>query len=336
MLKQKTLLLTFMLIASLAHNDTLADVIVMKNGDRISGAIKRVWDEELFIEPAYADEFAVELKEIAHIESDQAFDIELRDNSTIEGRFETDEEGVMVLVTDDERRPFTPLAIKELNEFDDEFDWLVRSDFLLNATRGNTHTSDYLWQVYGSIEMGDHRNIVDARFNQKAQDGVATKDENSISYLYSWFFSDRWFLSGGIGFERDPIRELSYRYTPGAGVGFRFYEDADRHLEISLSTIGVREKIGGVLNESMAARWGLRYERDLLDGDMEFFHNHQLWSYVTGRRNTLADTTTGFRWDVWRDIYFNVQLDWDWESEPAPGNEKEDLTFAVGIGVELE
>jgi hypothetical protein len=336
MLKRNILLFAVLAAALPFHADARADVIVMKNGDRITGAIKRVWDEELFIEPAYADEFPVELREIAYIESDQDFDIELRDNSTIQGRFEIDEEGNMILITAEGTSPFTPSAIKELEELDDEVDWLVRSDFLLNATRGNTHTSDYLWQGYGSVEMGDHRHVVDAKFNQKAQDGVATKEENNISYIYSWFFADRWFLSGGVGFDRDPIRELRYRYTPGAGIGFRFFEDADRHFEVSLSAVGVREEIGGVTNESAAARWGLRYQRDLLGGDMEFFHNHRLWRYVTGRRNTVADTTTGFRWDVWRDIYFNVQLDWDWESDPAPGNEQEDLTFAVGIGVELE
>ncbi len=32
-----------------------ADLLVLKNGDRITGDIKRIWDSEVSIEPAYAD-----------------------------------------------------------------------------------------------------------------------------------------------------------------------------------------------------------------------------------------------------------------------------------------
>ncbi len=44
----------------------------------------------------------------------------------------------------------------------------------------------------------------------------------------------------------------------------------------------------------------------------------------------------GIRWDVWGDIYLNAQLDWNWESDPAAGNEQTDLTYALGIGIELD
>lgn len=313
-----------------------ADVLFMKNGDRITGDIKRVWDDELYIEPDYADEFPVALDAIARIESDEDFEIELRDHSEITGRFASDAVGEMVLITDEASRPFTPMAIEELNELDDEFDWDARSDFSVNATRGNTNTSDFLWQAAGGVKVGDHRHRLGLRFDYKEQEGEATKEQNTVDYLYSWFFADRWFLSAGIGYERDPIRELNYRYTPGGGVGFQFFEDAHRLFEVSLSTIGVREKLADVIEDSTALRWGLRYERHLLGGDLAFFHNHRLWSYINGRTNTVADTSTGIRWDVWADIYLNAQFDWDWESDPAAGNEQEDITYAIGIGIEFD
>ena len=37
----------------------------------------------------------------------------------------------------------------------------------------------------------------------KDQDGLTTKEQYTASHLYSWFFSDRWFLSSGIGIELD-------------------------------------------------------------------------------------------------------------------------------------
>ena len=40
------------------------DVLVMKNGDRITGTVKKIWDGKLHIEPAYSGEIAVDLDKI--------------------------------------------------------------------------------------------------------------------------------------------------------------------------------------------------------------------------------------------------------------------------------
>ena len=77
-----------------------ADVLYMKNGDRITGSIKRVWDGELFIESDYADEFAVSMDAVARIETDGIFEIELLDDREIAGRLATGESGTTVLITE--------------------------------------------------------------------------------------------------------------------------------------------------------------------------------------------------------------------------------------------
>ena len=311
------------------------DVLYMENGDRISGEIKRVWDGELFIDSDYADEFAVSLDAIARIESDGEFEIELRDHSEVTGRFAIDDTGTMTLVTKTATIPFSPTAIEEMTEPEQYFEWKSRSDFSLSGSRGNTETSDFLWQAFGSVKFGDHRHQLDLRFDRKKQDGAITKEQYNSNYVYSWFFAERWFLSAGIGYERDPVRQLTDRYTPGAGIGYQVFEDADRLLEVSLAAVGVREDIASETNDSSTARWRLRYRRDVTS-DLEFFHDHSLSVYLTGRTNRIADTSTGIRWDVWRDIYLNAQLDWNWESDPAIGNEQADLTYALGVGIELD
>lgn len=36
-------------------------MLVLKNGDRITDDIKRIWDSEITIEPEYSDEFNVDV-----------------------------------------------------------------------------------------------------------------------------------------------------------------------------------------------------------------------------------------------------------------------------------
>lgn len=312
-----------------------ADVVTMANGDRITGDIKRVWDGELFIETAYADEFAIDLEAVAQIESDREFEIELGDDREMAGRFDFDDIGGMVLVTETEEIPLTPMAIEELDEPEEFFEWNLRSDFSFSASSGNSDTSAFLWQAATGVKLGDHRHKVDLRFDRNDQDGLTTKEQYNSSYEYNWFFSDPWFLVAGVGFERDPIRQLTHRYTGGAGLGLQVFEDADRLLEITLGAVSVRERLAGVTNDSTTARWRLEYRRDI-NADLEFYHDHGVLYYVTGRKNTVADTSTGFRWDVWGDIYMNAQVDWNWESDPAVGQQQEDLTYALGIGIDLD
>lgn len=323
------------LAALLISSVSAADVLHMRNGDRITGEVKRIWDDELSIDPEYGDEFTVDLDQVLHIESDREFEVELRDHSEITGRFEfSDDE--QTLVTDDGRRlPLPPMSIEELEEPEDFFDWNVRSDVSMNISRGNTETDALLWQGSGFVKFGDHRHALDLRYDRLDQESARTKDQQNALYIYSWFFSDNWFFATGMGYERDPIRGLSSRLTPGAGFGYQFFDDANRLLEVSLAAVEARERIGGESNTSTSARWQLSFRRDL-SNDLEFFHDHTVLSFISGRDNLVADTETGFRWEIWSDVYFNAQLNWNWESDPAPGNQSEDLTYALGFGLLLD
>jgi putative salt-induced outer membrane protein YdiY len=315
----------------------LADTVYMKNGDRITGEVNSVWDNELYIEPAYADEFTVDLEDVERIESSAEFEVELRDHSVVTGRFTQDPELGMALLTETGTLPLPPMAIEELTTAEDQaFDWEARSDFSYSANTGNTDTINFLWQAAGEVKVGDHRDRASFVLDRNDQDGETTKEQYTVDYVHSWFFADSWFAVGGVAYERDPIRDLRYRITPGAGLGYQFFDDAYRSFEVSLAAVGVRESLADEETTSLAPRWTLRYRRDMLDGDLEFFHNHTLSSYVSGRDNNLVFTSTGVRWDVWGDIYLNVQLDWNWESDPAAGRENEDVAYRVGFGLELD
>ena len=133
-------------------------------------------DGELFIESDYADEFAVSMDAVARIETDGIFEIELRDDREIAGRLATGESGTTVLITETRTVPLVIEDIEELDEPEEYFDWASRSDFSLSGSRGNTDTSDFLWQGFGSVKFGDHRHELNLRLDRKEQDGLVTKE----------------------------------------------------------------------------------------------------------------------------------------------------------------
>ena len=313
------------------------DRVLLRNGDRISGEIERIWDGELIIDTPYADDVAIDLDAIVQIESAQEFEIELLDRSKLTGRIVLNENGEQQFESARQRVVLAPQQIAELEQVDDgELSWMLRSDFSLSGSGGNSDTRALMWQAAGDVEFDEQRHQATARIDRVEQDGRATRDQTRASYLYSLFLTDQWFLAGGIGYERDPERDLDYRVMPGLGVGYQFYEDADRLLEVDVSMVGIRESLAENTEESLSARWQLRYQRELFDGDIEFYHEHRIWSYLTGRDNNAVETVTGFRWDVWNDVYLNAQFDWDWESDPAQGADKTDTRYLIGFGLELD
>ena len=52
-----------------------ADVLILNNGDQITGDIKRISNSEISIEPEYSNELKVDISAVDHIKSNRDFRI---------------------------------------------------------------------------------------------------------------------------------------------------------------------------------------------------------------------------------------------------------------------
>ncbi|MEE9254548.1 MAG: DUF481 domain-containing protein, partial [Pseudomonadales bacterium] len=224
---------------------------------------------------------------------------------------------------------------EELDEPDDDFDWEVRSDLAANVSRGNSDNTNWRSQSYGMVKAGEHRHTLEITLERQEKDGETTKEQDDVVYGYNWLLTDDWSLIGSLSWRQDPQRDLDRRWIVGGGTGYQIWDDANRSFRVSLAADAIFEQIGGQRDESFAPRWGLRFSHDLLGGDVEFFHHHDIWTYVTGRDNNVFESTTGFRYGITDNVYANVQVDFNYETDPAFGAEKEDVTYLVGFGVVL-
>lgn len=308
------------------------DRIVMKNGDVITGNISLVDGDDVYIEPSYADEFAVSLSEVVTIEVDQTFEVELADGTKIEAAtLSVNDAGEQVLLVDGAARPFTLAEIAEAKEPDPYFDWSANVDLNASYNSGNTDSENTLIFGAGTMKIGDHRHYGDLTFRNEEQNGVRTQEQTLFNYSYNWFFNEPWYVGASASYERDPIRELDHRYTAGVLVGRDVFDDAVKFLTFSIGAGWSDEEIGGVSESGAVGLWNLRYEHDFWDG-VSFFHLQNFTQQFYGRDNLILKTTTGFRFDLISDLYANVSLRYDYETEPAPGASEDDSTLQVGLG----
>lgn len=313
-----------------------ADVLVLKNGDRITGEIKAIWDAEISIEPTYADEFDVDAEVVAYIESDREFDIELSDGREIVASLKGgDAEGNQIFVFDGEKIVAPLPQLYELDEIDDPVEWDSYIDWSAAVNRGNTDSLNTKLAADTTLTMGDHRHIGDLSIIREDQNGLTTKEQDLVRYNYNWLFSDPWFFSAGLSLERDPIRDLDSRAVLTAGAGRDIWNTPRLTLNMQLGAGVITEVISDISEQSSVVSWALRYRQDLFSEDLEIYHNNSIVYYVDGRDNTILKTTTGLRYEITDLLYANFSVDFDYETEPAATATSEDVAVLFGFGVEF-
>jgi hypothetical protein len=326
------LLLIFLVTPAAA----LADRLVMTNGDVITGTISKISDGDVYIEPSYADEFAVALSEVASIENDKVLEIELKDGTEVEGQFAgTGADGEQVMLIDGSPMSVNMANLAEAEEPAEWYDRVSHAELNTTINSGNTDSRNALIFADTRLKLGDHRHMGDLTIRRDETDGDSTKKQDLLRYEYNWMFNEPWYTGVTATYERDPIRDLDHRYSIAGIVGRDLIDDARRFLTFSVGAGYSEEKIAGEAESGAVAIWRLIYEHDFLGGDLSFFHNDTITYQLYDVNNTILKTNTGFRYDIIDDVYASISLRYDYETDPAAGAENEDTTLVIGVGAEF-
>ena len=95
-----------------------ADLVVMKNGDRITGEIQEIWDNDVVIEPEYDDDtkITISLDVVACMESEREFEVEMTDGRKAIAKLAGRGAGGKQLIEIDGKR--TSITYDQLEELD--------------------------------------------------------------------------------------------------------------------------------------------------------------------------------------------------------------------------
>jgi putative salt-induced outer membrane protein YdiY len=335
--KPRNLMLMISVALLCMHGERLhADVLVLKNGDRITGVIERIWDEEVLIEPEYTDEFYVELSAVAHIESERYFEIELEGGeqvlATLSG---ADEQGIQIISTAEGPMSVPLEEFFELDEPEKAFDFESHVDISASLNKGNTDSYDSKARADMMIKLSDHRHLAELSIYREGVFDVPSKEQDLIKYNYNWLFRDPLFFSAQISHQRDPIIDLDSRLIISAGLGRDMFNTPSKLLSLQLGAGYQTEESGIYSDESTVIIWSLRYRHDFIGGDLELFHDDSIVYNVSGRDNTSLKTSTGLRYEITDVLYANFSFDYDYETYPAELAVSEDITLLFGLGAEF-
>ena len=207
----------------------------------------------------FAGRLAVELDAVQSIETDEPFNIKLADRTRLNGKLATTN-GAQGVANDD--APPEPVALADVRSVGQSnlalvnlgTQWTSRADLSAVVSRGNSETDAYNAVIESALKRNKSEHLVTLLLNQEEADGLATKEQLEFDYGYKRFFSEKWYFAGNGEYFEDQLKDIEYRITAGAGVGYQSWDNSFGALSVEAGASMVLEKLDGTKEENPAFR----------------------------------------------------------------------------------
>jgi putative salt-induced outer membrane protein YdiY len=321
----------------LIQTTSFADELKMKNGDRITGKIVQLQDGVLKLKTEYAGVLDIRWNEIETLQTDEAVDILMKDESlfstVIQG---TEGDATKFLASDGSFAREAYLSDVAAINPDPPLTGTLYSGRInagLNISDGNTAKSALSSDGEMVARTVGDRWTLGWRLNQEKTEGRKTADHVSGFAKYDYFITEKWYTLANIAAERDTINDLDLRLDMGVGTGYQFIETKTDTLSAEFGISQVAEDFTQAANPRyLAQRWAVNANFLLGGSGTEFFHQHEgLLSYES-IENVIIRSVTGFRMPIYSMFTSSIQVRWNWQNDPPGDLRNSDVDYMFLLG----
>lgn len=316
------------------------DVIYTKNGDRITGEIKKLQNGIIHIDPPYGENvFQIDWDDVERVESSRNYVIETSGGQRVRGTIQHDPEDTKQIIVEEDTGPMVleRPEVVWVRPFDIGFWNRIAFSIDLGATvtkansskQANLNTlANYAaerWLLQGGFNLV--RNTVGVEKTARWQ---ATTD-------YKRSIRDKWFGVVGAEFLNSDELQLDLRTTVSPGVG-RYLKRTNRmHWSVAGGGQWTNERFkdSELSAKSTAEAWA-GTEISLFDfRDVSWLTQLKVSPGLSEIGRLRLDFNTDFKIDLPKDLYFRIGLRNNYDSKPLNDAPKNDYVFSMGVGWEL-
>ena len=343
------LLLTLLMFSS----EGVADEIMLRNGDRVTGAIVGLEGGELEIQSELLGALTADWEDIEGLRSDNAFYVRLSDARLLVGslalnldtlEIRTRETGIIEVPTGliesirsaEQHELFQSRSERLENPGLTDF-WSGAVDAALSATSGNANTTAVNVGVQAARTTKDNEfsAYLTTIFADNSTRGQSVTTANAIrgGSRYEIRLNDRLFTFGFTDLEFDRFQDLDLRLVLGGGLGFDLIETPRSSLEIFGGASSNQEYFGsGLERKSAESVFGedLSYQLTSLTSITQRVAVFPNMSNA-GQFRLTFDTTAVTRLGEW--LSWQVTVSDRFLSNPASGKKRNDMLFTTGIRI---
>lgn len=337
-----------MFLVFISSNFALADQVVLKNGDRVTGSIVKKEGKTLTVKTDLMGTVSMDWDQVASIRTDKPVNLVLEGARAVAGPLTTRDGKIEIAAS----TGTVSAALADVTAIRDTEQqaayerlqnpswlqlWAGSATLGFAGTSGNAHTLTFTTGVnaarvtntdktsiyFNAIKASASVNGVNADTAQAVRGGIGY-DHNIRPRLFANVFND---------WEYDRFQNLDLRFVFGGGLGFHAIKN-DRSV---LDLVG-----GADYNHSSFSTPLTRNAAELYWGDDYSFKMNSSTSLVQSYRmfNDLSDTGNfrvnfdiGATTKITKYINWNVSLSDRYLRHPAPGRKTNDFLYTTGLGV---
>ena len=332
----KKIMLSFSLLGCAAAAD--AGVLILKNGDRISGELIVISAGQLRWQSDMAGEIAVPQENVVSIEARDLFEVELDAHRQLsECQLQVRGDDLQLLnckegeaqvsswkyVSSVSARPFTEREV-----------W--RNTGYISASAkdaaGNTKEQDLQLDFKLSARRGSVRHSALATYDTQKQADVRTQDDRKAEYQYDYFVSNKWYLNGLLNWERNVFQDLEARRLVAAGLGYQFFDTDFVRLSVNGGFgYAAEQYVSDADRKALVFRESTDFTYRLNALGLQFFHRNTYLQLFDQGSDWRMQTETGFKLPVVGRLTAQTKLKFDYANMPADGAHAMDRIWLFGL-----
>lgn len=337
-------LLFIALLHSLIPALCQADVIHLKNGDRLTGTIINMEDTKLTFWTKYAGEITLFWQDVETFAVEDTAKVVLKPNAAV---IEENIESATTKPQDVPRheatssQPNIPSAEATPPEPQLTPDMVLainpkpvipvkitaRANVKFTEERGNTNKDVYYVNGEYVARTDKNRYAIDGKYEKEEKSNFLTEENWLIHAKLSHFVNDKRYGYVDTLFENDKFKDLKLRSTYGLGIGYQFVESEQVNFSFSMGGAWVSETFYAVeAKDFYAGQWEINFDRYLYRNKLQFFHNDKGYISLENSTNWFIKSKTGLRFPLYNGFTATLQHEYDWDNEPASYNETEEDT----------
>ena len=300
------------------------DVILLFNGDRITGEIKELVQGKLTLKTDNAGTVSIEWDKVVGLKTNQRLEVKLASGELHFGNApEFGPAGKLRLDNGPGHEPAEILIADIVALYSiDQGRFVARLDGYLTA--GYSYTKSNALQelnltggINGAFER--RRWSLDSSMTFTAQTGRENTQRADVSGLYRWELDNRWFWQTMFVGERNQELGLDARESAGAGFGRYLVQTSHHEWAAYAGLLGVTEKPEGApQKQAVVSVFGTQYTFFQYDTpERTVSAKLEALPGVTESNRVRADAALVSRWEIVKDFIFEVSVDAAYDSSPG-------------------
>jgi putative salt-induced outer membrane protein YdiY len=346
-LTQRNQLARFFVVASLCPLISRADLIVLKNGDRITGSIVKKDGASLTIKSDLFGVITAPWDKVESVKADTVLNVSAADGEILQGTLNSTAAGIEV--ASGTTKSVLPAAeIRAIRNADEQKTyermlspgwgqlWAGSATVGWAGSKGNAETQTFTTGANAQrVTKNDktvlHFNAIKASaFSSGKNSSTAQEMRGGLSYDHN--ISSRIFINTFNDYEYDKFQNLDLRFVIGGGLGYQLVKNAATSFSLvggaafnrsSYSTPAVTQSGEGYLGDDYSRKLGKA---------ASFIQTARIFSDLSHPGNYRVNFDAGTSVRITKGLNWNVSFSDRYVTPAALGRKSNDILYTTGLG----